>query len=68
MLLTVKLVIAGVGAGFLVSALADWDWYKSFADFAVIEGIFGENAARWVCAFFGLALIGLAVLLFAEML
>jgi hypothetical protein len=48
------LVIIAIGVWFLVSALANWDWYNSIVDFAAIEGIFGESASRWCCGLLGL--------------
>ena len=50
--------VAAVGCFLLVSALANWDWYKGIADFAAVESLLGENAARWL---FGLVLIGFGV-------
>ena len=58
-MVAVSLFVAALGAWFLVSALANWDWYKGIVDFAAIEGVFGENAARWACGLFGLVLIGI---------
>ena len=49
-------VLAAFGLFLLVSALANWDWYKGITDFAVVETLLGENAARWTCGIAGLAL------------
>lgn len=43
-----------LGAFFVLSAVANWDWSKGIADFAAVEIIFGENAARILCAMSGL--------------
>jgi hypothetical protein len=55
------ILFTAVGVFFLISALANWDWYTTLVDFAVVESILGENAARWCCGAFGLVLIGLGV-------
>jgi hypothetical protein len=55
------ILVTAVGLLFLISALANWDWYTTLGDFAVVESIFGENAARWFCGVFGLVLIGFGV-------
>ena len=59
------ILFAVLGGWFLVSALANWDWYKGIVDFAAVETLLGENAARWVCGLAGLALIGCGVSLYA---
>ena len=62
--LFVAITTGGFGALLLVSALANWDWYKGLVDYAVIEAVFGEDAARWVCGVSGVALlVGSAVML-----
>jgi Na+(H+)/acetate symporter ActP len=50
-----------LGLWLLVSALANWDWYKSIIDFAVTETLFGENAARWLAGILGIIAIGAGV-------
>jgi threonine/homoserine/homoserine lactone efflux protein len=60
-MVAVTIFVMALGVLFLVSALANWDWYKGIVDFAAVEGLFGENAARWLCGLFGLVLIGLGV-------
>jgi hypothetical protein len=34
-----------IGVLMLISALANWDWYKGIMDLAVVEGLLGEDAA-----------------------
>jgi hypothetical protein len=58
--------VVALGVLFLVSALANWDWYKGIVDFAAAEVLFGEDAARWLCGLSGLALIGLGIALFFQ--
>ena len=60
-MLALPIIVAAFGVWFLVSALANWDWYKGIADFAAVEGLFGENAARWLCGLSGLMLMGVGV-------
>jgi hypothetical protein len=55
------ILFSAVGLFFLISALANWDWYTVLVDFAVVESVLGENAARWFCGLFGLVLIGFGV-------
>ena len=50
-----------IGLWFLVSALANWDWYKGIADFAIAEALLGENATRWLCGILGLVVIGFGI-------
>jgi hypothetical protein len=64
-MIALALFVAAAGVAFLASALANWDWYKGIVDFALVEGLLGESAARWLCGLSGVALIGFgAVLLF----
>lgn len=46
-----------IGVWFLVSALANWQWFTTDWDFALIERVFGENAARIVFGLLGIVLI-----------
>jgi hypothetical protein len=61
MMLGFSLFVISLGVWFLVSALANWDWYKGIVDFAVAEALFGEDATRWLCGIAGLATIGIGV-------
>jgi hypothetical protein len=54
----IPILILMLGVWFLVSALANWDWYKAMVDFAAIEGLMGEDVARWACGLSGLVMIG----------
>lgn len=54
-------LMAVIGLWLLVSALANWDWYKAIADFAVVETVFGENAGRLLCGLSGLILVGASI-------
>jgi hypothetical protein len=58
-------LFAALGGWLLVSALANWDWYKGLVDFAVVETLFGEDAARWVGGLAGLGLIGCGISVYA---
>ncbi|MBL8867251.1 MAG: immunity 17 family protein [Planctomycetia bacterium] len=60
-MIALSLIIVAVGLVFLVSALLNWDWYKGITDYAAIEALFGEDAARWVCGFAGIVVIGLGI-------
>jgi hypothetical protein len=48
-----------LGLWFLVSALANWDWYKGI-DIAAAESL-GESATRWLCGIVGVVVIGLGI-------
>ena len=50
-----------LGLWFLVSALANWDWYKGIVDFAAADSLFGEDATRWLCGAAGLVVIGFGI-------
>ena len=56
-MLPLAVFIIVIGLGFLLSALANWDWYKGIMDYAIIEGIFGEDAARWACGISGIVIM-----------
>lgn len=62
-MLPLAVFIVLVGAFFVWSAVANWDWYKGIADFAVAEILFGENAARILCAATGISIGVCGVLL-----
>ena len=64
-MVALAIFVVAIGAWFLVSALANWDWYKGIVDFAATEAIFGENAARWLCGLLGIVgiVFGIAMLL-----
>ena len=64
-MVAVAVLFAALGGWFLASALANWDWYKGIVDFAAVEAMFGEDAARWVCGLAGLGLIGCGVSVYA---
>ena len=53
--------VTAFGLFLVVSALANWEWYKGLADFAAVEAVFGESAARWLCGASGLLLLGFGV-------
>jgi uncharacterized membrane protein HdeD (DUF308 family) len=63
-MIALSLFVVAIGAWFLISALANWDWYKGIVDFAATEAILGENAARWLCGLVGIVAIvfGIAML------
>ncbi len=50
-----------LGLWFLVSALANWNWYKGIVDFAAAESLFGEDATRWLCGIVGVVVIGFGI-------
>ena len=47
----------GLGLWLLISALLNWEWYLGIFDFAFIEAIFGDSAARWACGLAGVAML-----------
>jgi Immunity protein 17 len=60
-MIALTLFIVAVGLVFFVSAILNWDWYKGITDYAAIEAIFGEDAARYVCGISGILVIGLGI-------
>jgi hypothetical protein len=60
-MLAIACIGIAVGVLFLVSALANWDWYKGIVDFAAAEGLFGEDATRWLCGIIGVVAIGFGI-------
>ena len=46
-----------IGLWLIASALMNWEWYLGIFDFAFIESILGDQAARWACGLAGLALV-----------
>ena len=57
-MVALSIFIIFLGGWFLISALANWDWYNAILDFAAVEALFGESASRWLCGVVGLVLIG----------
>jgi len=60
-MVALSLFVVAIGVWFLISALANWDWYKAIVDFAATEAIFGESAARWLCGLLGIVAIGFGI-------
>lgn len=49
--------VIALGVWFVVSALANWDWFYGIVEFGVVEMLFGEGVGRMVCLLSGVVLI-----------
>jgi hypothetical protein len=60
-MLAIAIIGITLGSWLLISALANWDWYKGMVDFAAAETLFGEATTRWLCGLLGLVIIGVGI-------
>ena len=65
-MIALAILVDVVGLWFLISALANWEWYKGIVDFNLIERLFGETVVRWVCGLVGVVLVVLGVVWFFQ--
>jgi len=56
------------GLFLITAALMNWDWLFAHEELEVIQGVFGELAARIVCGLLGTACVVLTVLFWTTVL
>jgi len=65
-MVALAIIIVLFGVWLVISALANWDWYKGITDFAATEAVFGESAARWLCGVLGIVAIVFGIVMMAQ--
>jgi hypothetical protein len=59
-------IVIALGIWFIISALANWDWFYGILEFGLVEAVLGEGVGRVTCLLYGVALvIGGVLALFA---
>jgi hypothetical protein len=56
-MLAMVLMLVGLGVWFIISAVANWDWFYGILEFGLVEAMFGEGVGRVTCFVYGVALI-----------